>query len=175
MGAARQTLSTDSQHADVAPPALLLILIVERSAAKARRASGMEQCTHDHKFENLSRKELLHRLEIGDVFYAVSESGATAICLVTGRDEDTVTSRRITTQDCCKFDRTTGKAVGEEFASGAITSVEPLPMEILNTYLAMDRQYRLGHRDNDTLRLTDSQKTALLFVDDFYAKYPLGE
>eukprot|EP01012_Entosiphon_sulcatum_P051207 TRINITY_DN70326_c0_g1_i1.p1 TRINITY_DN70326_c0_g1~~TRINITY_DN70326_c0_g1_i1.p1 ORF type:complete len:125 (-),score=8.66 TRINITY_DN70326_c0_g1_i1:245-619(-) len=124
----------------------------------------------------MSREELLSRLEIGDVFYAVSEGNvAQAICLVRSLDEDVVTSRRITTQECCKFDRRTGKAVGDVFSRGMIKSVEPLPPEILATFLEIDRQYRLGHRDEDSMKLTASQKAALLFIDDYYAQYPLGE
>ena len=38
----------------------------------------LEQCTHDLKFENLSREELLGRLEVGDIFHAVGENGAVA-------------------------------------------------------------------------------------------------
>jgi hypothetical protein len=124
----------------------------------------------------MSREELLSRLEIGDVFYAVSEgNGAQAICLVLNLDEDVVTSRRITTQEWCKFDRKTGKAIGEAFSQGMITSVEPLPPDILGTFLEMDRQYRLGHRDEASMKLTTSQKAALLFIDDYYAQYPIGE
>ncbi|MGZ2384184.1 hypothetical protein EHI44_08750 [Rhizobium leguminosarum] len=136
----------------------------------------VEHCTHDRKFENLSREELLGRLEAGDIFHAVSESGAVAICLVLSVDETVVTSRRITTQDRCKFDRTTGKSVlsGTSF-TGTISSVEPLPPEVRNTFLEMDRQYRLGHRDEESMKLTASQKAALLFIHDHYAQYPIGE
>jgi hypothetical protein len=124
----------------------------------------------------MSREELLSRLEIGDVFYAVSEgNGAQAICLVRSLDEDVVTSRRITTQECCKFDRRTGKAFGDVFSQGMIRSVEPLPPEILTTFLEMDRQYRLGHRDDDSIKLSASQKAALLFIEDHYTRYPIGE
>jgi hypothetical protein len=134
----------------------------------------VEHCTHDFKFENLPREELLRRLELGDIFHAISESGAVAICLVLGVGETTVISRRITTQECCKFDRITGKSVsGSEF-TGIITSVEPLPSEVRNTFLEMDRQYRLGHRDKESGELTASQKAALLFIHDHYAQYPIG-
>jgi hypothetical protein len=130
----------------------------------------LEHCTHDLKFENLSREELLGRLEVGDIFHAVGENGAVAICLVL------VISRRITTQDCCKFDRATGKSVlGGEFFTGTITSVEPLPPDVHNTFLEMDRQFRLGHRGEEGRKLTASQKAALLFIHDHYAQYPIGE
>ena len=136
----------------------------------------MEYCTHDFKFENLSREELLGRLEVGDIFRAASESGANAICLVLSVDETAVTARRITTQQHCKFDRKTGKSVlgGADF-EGTISSVEPLPADTRNTFLEMDRQYRLGHRDKESRKLTAAQIAALLFINDHYAKYPIGE
>lgn len=119
----------------------------------------VEHCTHDSKFENLSQEELLGRLEAGDIFEAVSESGAVAICLVLRVDETVMVSRRITTQECCKFDRTTGRSVpGSKVFTGTITSVEPLPPEVHNRFLEMDRQYRLGHRDEESMELTAAQK-----------------
>lgn len=136
----------------------------------------MEHCTHDFKFVNLSREELLGRLEVGDIFHAVSERGAVAICLVLSVDETAVTARRITTQQHCKFDRKTGKSVlGGTAFEGTISSVEPLPSDIHNTFLEMDRQYRLGHRDEESMKLKASQKAALLFIHDHYAQYPIGE
>ena len=136
----------------------------------------VEHCKHDFKFENLSRKELLVRLEVGDIFQAVSENGAVAVCLVLAVDETVVISRRITTQEYCKFDRRSGRSVlGGNSFTGTITSVEPLPPEVRNTFLEMDRQYRLAHRDEESLRLTASQKAALLFIHDHYAQYPIGE
>jgi hypothetical protein len=118
---------------------------------------------------------LLRRLEVGDIFHAVGENGAVAICLVLGVDETAVISRRITTQDCCKFDRTTGKSVpGDEFFTGTVTSVEPLPPDLRNTFLEMDRQFRLGHRGEEGRKLTAFQKAVLLFIDDHYAQYPIG-
>lgn len=137
---------------------------------------SLEHCKHDFKFENLARQELLGRLEVGDIFHAASDSGAVAICLVLDVNEAMIFSRRITTQHACRFDRTTGKAVpGDQFFKGTITSVEPLPSDIRNTFLEMDRQYRLGHRDEESVKLTTSQKNALLFIHDHYARYPIGE
>jgi hypothetical protein len=102
--------------------------------------------------------------------------GAVAICLVLGVDETAVISRRITSQDRCKFDRATGKSVlGGEFFTGTITSVEPLPPDVHNTFLEMDRQFRLGHRGEDGRKLTASQRAALPFIHDHYAQYPIGE
>ncbi|ASR08189.1 hypothetical protein CHY08_14390 [Rhizobium leguminosarum bv. viciae] len=124
---------------------------------------SLEHCKHDFKFENLARQELLGRLEVGDIFHAASDSGAVAICLVLDVNEAMIFSRRITTQHACRFDRTTGKAVpGDQFFKGTITSVEPLPSDVRNTFLEMDRQYRLGHRDEESVKLTTSQKNALL-------------
>lgn len=136
----------------------------------------VERCAHDFKFENLSREALLGRLESGDIFHAIGENGAAAICRVLGVNETVVSSRRITTQHQCKFDRTTGRSVasGTVF-TGMITSVEPLPPEVHNTFLEMDRQYRLGHRNEESMKLTASQQAALLFIHDHYARYPIGE
>jgi hypothetical protein len=41
---------------------------------------SLEECKHDFKFENLSRQELLGHLEVGDIFHAVGDIGAVAMC-----------------------------------------------------------------------------------------------
>lgn len=137
----------------------------------------MEQCTHDLTFQSRSRQELLHQLEPGDIFDAVSDSGsgAVAICVVLFVEDSALIARRITTQHSCRFNRTTGQSLPGSQFTGTITSVEPLPFDIHNTFLEMDRKYRLGHRDTESMKLTEAEKTALLFIVDHFARYPVGK
>lgn len=141
------------------------------------RTSLLEQCTHDPSFRNRSRQELLRQLEPGDIFNAASDSsdGPIALCVVLSVEESTITARRITTQHYCKFDRISGHTLSDSQFIGTITSVEPLPFDIHNTFIEMDRKYRLGHRDTESVKLTEAEKAALLFIGDHFARYPAGK
>ena len=133
-------------------------------------------CDHNPVFENLSREELLGRLGPGDIVHGIGPGGAVLPCLVLSIDETTIFTRRVTTQEAYRFDRKTGVAIsGNGWPEGRITSVEPLPPEIHNVFVDMDRQYRLGHRSGRNMRLSESWKEALLFIHDHYARHPIGE
>jgi hypothetical protein len=134
----------------------------------------MPSCNSEDYFQNLSREELLGRLMVGDIFHGIDEHVAVLLCLVVGVDEATIYSRRLTTQQSYKFDRKTGATIsGDGWPEGSITSVEPLPSSIHSVFVEMDRQYRLGHRSEESVRLSASQKEALLFIHDYYARHPI--
>lgn len=104
--------------------------------------------------------EKLNFLKVSDIFYGESGNGAILICVVTRLDDNKIYSRRITTQDDCVFDRKTGLANRNPGESEAIiTSVEPLPAEIYQILIGLDRRYRAG----EDAKLTTDEKRALLF------------
>lgn len=92
------------------------------------------------------------------------------ICLVTAITETTIHARTMLTQYLLKFDRQTGKGElkGEITTSPCtIDSVAPLPVDIHNTMLGLDRKSRL-ERNEERARLTEDEKRALLFLHSHY-------
>jgi hypothetical protein len=114
------------------------------------------------------RESALRKLAVGDIFHANSSNGASLICLVLSVTEETIQSRTVTTQVSLEFDRRTGNAKwGEEPIICTMDSVTPLPVEIHNTMLEIDRKFRL-ERNLERLRLTDAEKRALVFAASHY-------
>lgn len=123
----------------------------------------------------IDRKAVLGRLVVGDIFHATSGSGAPLVCLIMSITGMTIHARTMTTQYLLKFDQHTGK--GE--LKGEITtipctinSIAPLPVDIHNVMLGIDRKFRLEWKD-ERIRLNDDEKRALLFLDAHYALNPL--
>jgi len=115
-----------------------------------------------------NRESELRKLDVGHIFHAHSPNGAGLICLVLSTTEETIQSRTVTTQVYLEFDRRTGNAEwGEEPIICTIDSVTPLPAEVHNTMLEIDRKFRL-ERNLERLRLTDAEKRALVFVASHY-------
>jgi len=123
--------------------------------------------------KNISDRALMEKiklLEVFDIFHAESQNGASLICIVVGVDSRKIYARRITTQENCIFDRETGLADAAPGESEAIIkSVSPLPIEIYQTMIGLDRRYRLGGKSLGDAKLTDNEKKALLFIDEFYS------
>jgi hypothetical protein len=118
------------------------------------------------------RKTLLGRLVAGDVFHATGSTGASLICLVVSITETTIGARRVTTQEHLEFDRQTGVEKCNDRPS-RIDSVAPLPLDVLNVILGLDRKYRLL-QDPEQGKLTDAEVRALaLYVGPHYASNPL--
>jgi len=100
------------------------------------------------------------------------------VCLVTMVDGLHIFSRVLTTQQILIFDINTGKLHEDRYQNTydadsdcAIQSVQPLPVDIHNTLLQFDRRNRL--ENGETQPMTDEEKNALLFLDDFYASNPI--
>jgi hypothetical protein len=121
----------------------------------------------------LDRKAELDKLAVGDIFHAEAPNGASLICLVVSILESTIQARTVTTQRQFKFDRHTGVAEsGEDRVACTINSIAPLPVDIHNVMLGIDRKFRL-ERDPERLKLNEAEIRALLFVDSHYSSNPL--
>jgi hypothetical protein len=127
-------------------------------------------------------KNSIASLVPGTVFHAAAPNGASLICLVLSVNDTTITARRVTTQEHIEFDRHTGEAeVGDKRIPCVIDSVAPLPADIHNTFLEMDRKYRelmamdeeSRFADLERLKLTAAEHDALLFVASHYPSNPL--
>ncbi len=117
----------------------------------------------------VDRKTALEGLSVGDIFHAESPNGASLICLVEYVTNTTINARTVTTQKHLEFDRRTGIAdLGGEAVPCVVDSVAPLPVDIHNAMLDIDRKFRLEQAPA-RLRLTDAEKQALLYVDSHYS------
>jgi hypothetical protein len=119
------------------------------------------------------RKTLLGRLAVGDIFHAESPNAPSLICLVISVTETTIQSRTVTSGEYLEFDRQTGVALwADEEVSCTIDSVAPLPVDIHNVILGLDRKLRL-EQDTERVRLNDAERQALIYVDRHYSSNPL--
>jgi hypothetical protein len=119
------------------------------------------------------RENALRNIAVGDILHARNaQTGASLVCLVTGLDDAAIYARRIHTQDDVRFDRNTGAKIGT--GSTTIDCVAPLPPEIHNTFLAMDRRYQDAHAlihqgsdmDPKFARWTTEERHAHRFLDE---------
>ena len=111
----------------------------------------------------------LSRLVPGDIFHAECPSGASLICLVEAITDGRIEARRVTTQDHVTFELSTGLSLPDDGkARCLIDSIAPLPVDIHNIMLGLDRKMRLRFEKPDR-----AEKDALLFVADFYPAHPL--
>jgi hypothetical protein len=128
----------------------------------------------------LDRKTLIANLDVGNIFHAEYPNGASCICLVLSVNDVTLRARRMTTQENLEFDRQTGvEKVNAGEAAAVINSVAPVPPEIHNVFLALDRKYgQMGPKewkepDLERFKLTEDEKNAFRFIDSYYAENPL--
>jgi len=118
----------------------------------------------------MDRSTALMALAEGDIFHATTPNGASFICLVTSVANSQICARRVTTQEQLVFDRVAGIAeIGDTSAACTIDSVAPLPVEIREVMLQLDRRYGAG----DDPRLRREEIDALLFVGGFYQAHSL--
>lgn len=112
---------------------------------------------------------LLQRLVVGDIFHAKTRNGASLICLVTRLNKTKIEARIVTTQKEVRIDRNTGLGkLGAERVACFVDSIAPLPVAVHNEMLGIDRKFRLAQNEA-ALKLTSSEKKALLFIDSFYS------
>ena len=117
------------------------------------------------------RTAVLRRLVVGDIIHAEYPSKASLICLIEEVTDDRIKTRRVTTQDHVEFDRNTGAILDDEVPC-VIDSVAPLPVEIHNIILGIDRKMRL-ERDPEKFKLTKEEIQAIHFVNSHYPSNPL--
>jgi hypothetical protein len=119
------------------------------------------------------RKAQLARLVVGDIFHADTPIGTSLICLVVSVTESTIHTRTVMTQMQIEFDRQTGEGVwGDERIPCTIDSTAPLPVEVHDVMLGIDRKFRL-ERNPERCKLNDAEIHAFLFVDAYYSSNPL--
>lgn len=117
------------------------------------------------------RETALNNLAVGDIFHAESPSAPSMICLVMAVTETRIKVRTVTHQLHLEFDRRTGVAewASDERVLGAVVnSVAPLPVDIHNVMLGLDRKMRL-EQDPERIKLNDAEKRALVFVGSHYS------
>jgi hypothetical protein len=79
-----------------------------------------------------------------------------------------IQARTVTSGEHFESDRQTGVAQWvDEATSCAIDSIAPLPVDIRNVILGLDRKYRL-EQDPRRARLNDAEKQALVYVGTHY-------
>jgi len=132
------------------------------------------------------RQTALAAIAVGDIFHAEASNGASLICLTMSVSEKTIQARNVATQIIYDFDRTTGHA--DWYVPGTcydctIDSIAPLPSDIHQIMLGLDRKHReLEYRQSEDpgwtplpeqLHFTKDEIRGLLFVDNFYEKNPI--
>lgn len=122
-----------------------------------------------------TRDELLQRLEPGDIFLAEypDRPGPQRFCLVLQVSETRIRARCIHTQQKHEFDRRTGAETDLGGDGGSmIVSVAPLPPDMHNTLVGMDRRYRLG-LDKERIKLTEDDLRVGRVLDKHFMSQPL--
>ncbi len=130
---------------------------------------------------------LIRNIGEGDIFHAEGETGASRICIVVAVRATTILARDISIQAIYEFDRQTGVAIryfGVRPYRYTIDSVAPLPADIHNIMLELDRKHREvecrsaeypdGQCPASVFPLTEDETKAYSFIAEFYPKYPLG-
>jgi hypothetical protein len=118
------------------------------------------------------RAALLSRLVRDDLFHA-DASGVSLPCRVLEVTDTIIKARRVTTQELLTYDRHTGvEIVTDGSAVSVIDSVEPLPSDIHDAMLSLDRKSHLIHCLDD-VKLLPHEIDALVFIGDHYAENPL--
>jgi hypothetical protein len=121
---------------------------------------------------------IVGNLAVGDIFHAASRNGEWWICLMTSVTETTIRARSAINDLLFEFDRQTGSGFAmwrDRKTPCAIYATDPLPEDIHNIILEMDRKSRLAEQDprlgEDETKpwLNDDEKRALLYVAKHYS------
>ncbi len=103
----------------------------------------------------------------GDLVHGRCSQGHSLLCLVESLGPDRIVTRRITTQEPVTFDIETGEVMGAP--GGCLDSIMPLPVDLHDVLLGLDRKMRLGDQP-----LSPVEKDALDLANEVYAAHPLG-
>lgn len=125
-----------------------------------------------------SRQLALSTIAVGDIFNADIPNGGTVLCLAVA-----VTATGIQARDICRqgelldFDRQTGVAPCPWSRIGTtctITSVAPLPPDVYEALLGLDRKYNMGRPLTcEERKLTEAEKKAFVFVYDHHKAHQI--
>jgi hypothetical protein len=119
------------------------------------------------------RENLLRNIRPGDIFHGHRPNGVSLICLATRVEGSIIEARTVTSQYELVFDRDTGEELdGDQKSLGSIDSVAPLPIGIHDVLLGLDRRMRL-ERNPERMKLTEAEKKAVHFVDEYYGSNPM--
>jgi hypothetical protein len=128
------------------------------------------------------REAVLRKIAVGDIFHASAINDASFICLALQIRETTIFARRVTTQSVHEFDRATGIG-GRQHSPLVIDSVAPLPDDVREAILGLDRKYREDEfryaedptwkMPDEEAKLTAAQIRALGSIARIYAGNPL--
>jgi len=95
------------------------------------------------------------------------------ICLTVFITDAAIRARRVTTQEYFEYDRQTGgEHCADQTMSSRIDSVAPLPVDVLNVILAIDRKYRFI-QNSEQGKLTDTEIKALMYAGAHYSSNSL--
>lgn len=103
----------------------------------------------------------------GDLVHGRDEGKQNLICLVECVGPSRIKTRRITTQEQVTFDIGTGENI--ETPGCRLDSIMPLPVEVHDVLLGLDRKMRLGNQ-----QISEAEKAALDFADEVSLAHPLG-
>jgi len=104
------------------------------------------------------RANALSKLVVGDIFHAQCPNGASLICMVESVTDTIIQARTVTHQIRLEFDRRTGiESGGKGETPCAVDSITPLPLDLHNVMLGMDRKMRL-EPDLTKHKLNDEEK-----------------
>ncbi|OFX04358.1 MAG: hypothetical protein A3D94_22895 [Alphaproteobacteria bacterium RIFCSPHIGHO2_12_FULL_66_14] len=109
----------------------------------------------------------LGALDVGDLLHAEYPNGAKLIGLTLDVTASRIRARDITRQQVLEFDRQTGVSIRADGGSPCtIYSTEPLPPELHEAMIGLDRKYGSGRvPTEEESRLTPAEKKALIFID----------
>jgi hypothetical protein len=123
---------------------------------------------------------IVDHLTVGDIFHADCPNGAHLICLATSVTETTIHARSVTNDQYMEFDRKTGTGIvtwRERKTPCTIYSASPLPEDVRNIILEMDRKTRLAEtsenwsaQDESKPWLNEEERKALLYVAKYHRR-----
>lgn len=120
------------------------------------------------------REDALRKIAVGDFFRTTSPNQASLPCLALEVTTDSIRARSIASRFDLKFDRTSGIAAFSEYERNVdciIDSLAPLPPDVHRVMLGLDRKYASPSEESE--KLTEDEKRALVFVARFYPQNPL--
>jgi hypothetical protein len=115
----------------------------------------------------ISPRISLGTLDIGDLIHAEHPDGPKLIGLTLEVTATRIRVRNICRQEVMEFDRQTGLSVsGDDAVPWTIYSTEPMPPELHEALLGLDRKYGSGRElADEEYKLTPAEKKALIFIN----------